>query len=110
MPDEETEAEAGVLSTAVGYVQNAVANLAVRNLGILGGVVLAGLFALSVYNVYMRYNSSRSKRKRQVNKNVVVVERLRDFFPENRDSLTKGQYPRFAGQDGFKPEEISEST
>ena len=37
MPDEETEAEAGVLSTAVGYVQNAVANPAVRNLGILGG-------------------------------------------------------------------------
>ena len=89
MPASESDAEEGVLSTAVGYVQNAVANPAVRNLGILGGVVLAGSFALSVYNVYMRYNSSRSKRKRQVNKNVVVVERLRDFFPENRDSLYK---------------------
>ena len=106
MPDEETEAEAGVLSTAVGYVQNAVANPAVRNLGILGGVVLAGSFALSVYNVYMRYNSSRSKRKRQVNKNVVVVERLRDFFPENRDSLTKGHIRGLQGKTGFKPEEI----
>ena len=55
------------VSTAVAYVQNAVANPAVRNLGILGGVVLAGSFALCVYNVYMRYNSSRSKRRRQVN-------------------------------------------
>ena len=102
----EAEEEAGVLSTAVGYVQNAVANPAVRNLGILGGVVLAGSFALSVYNVYMRYNSSRSKRKRQVNKNVVVVERLRDFFPENRDSLTKGHIRGLQGKTGFKPEEI----
>ena len=106
MPASESDAEEGVLSTAVGYVQNAVANPAVRNLGILGGVVLAGSFALSVYNVYMRYNSSRSKRKRQVNKNVVVVERLRDFFPENRDSLTKGHIRGLQGKTGFKPEEI----
>ena len=106
MPASESDAEEGVLSTAVGYVQNAVANPAVRNLGILGGVVLAGSFALSVYNVYMRYNSSRSKRKRQVNKNVVVVERLRDFFPENRDSLNKGHVRGLQGKTGFKPEEI----
>ena len=53
-----------------------------------------------------RYNSSRSKRKRQVNKNVVVVERLRDFFPDNRDSLTKGHIRGLQGKTGFKPEEI----
>lgn len=55
---------------------------------------------------YRRYNSNRSKRKRQVNKNVVVVERLRDFFPDNRDSLTKGHIRSLQGKTGFKPEEI----
>tara|TARA_B110000503_G_scaffold128970_2_gene200683 strand:- start:2297 stop:2815 length:519 start_codon:yes stop_codon:yes gene_type:complete len=78
------EDDVGALRTAVGYVQSAVQNPAVRNGGILVGCVLAGSFSLSAYNVYMRYNSNKSKRKRQVNKNVVVVERLRDFFPQNR--------------------------
>ena len=100
------EEEASAFGTAVGYVQDAVANPAIRNLGILGLSVLAGSFALSAYNVYMQYNSNKSKRKRQVNKNVVVVERLRDFFPENRDSLNKGHIRGLQGKTGFKPEEI----
>ena len=105
--DEEEEVEdASALSTAVGYVQDAVSNPAVRNLGVLGLSVLAGSFALSVYKVYMKYNSNRSKRKRQVNKNVVVVERLRDFFPDNRDSLTRGHIRGLQGKTGFKPAEI----
>ena len=100
------EEETSAFGTAVGYVQDAVANPAIRNLGILGFSVLAGSFALSAYNVYMRYNSNKSKRKRQVNKNVVVVERLRDFFPENRDSLNRGHVRGLQGKTGFKPEEI----
>lgn len=100
------EEETSAFGTAVGYVQDAVANPAIRNLGILGFSILAGSFALSAYNVYMRYNSSKSKRKRQVNKNVVVVERLRDFFPENRDSLNRGHIRGLQGKTGFKPEEI----
>jgi predicted secreted acid phosphatase len=36
-------------------------------------------------------NSSKSKRGKQVNKNMKIVERLRDFFPDNRDSLTKAR-------------------
>ena len=100
------EEEASAFGTAVGYVQDAVANPAIRNLGILGLSVLAGSFALSAYNVYMQYNSNKSKRKRQVNKNVVVVERLRDFFPENRDSLNRGHIRGLQGKTGFKPEEI----
>ena len=100
------EEEASAFGAAVGYARDAVANPAVRNLGILGFSVLAGSFALSAYNVYMRYNSNKSKRKRQVNKNVVVVERLRDFFPENRDSLNKGHVRGLQGKTGFKPEEI----
>ena len=100
------EEEASAFGAAVGYARDAVANPAVRNLGILGFSVLAGSFALSAYNVYMRYNSNKSKRKRQVNKNVVVVERLRDFFPANRDSLNKGHIRGLQGKTGFKPEEI----
>ena len=100
------EEETSAFGTAVGYVQDAVANPAIRNLGIFGFSILAGSFALSAYNVYMRYNSSKSKRKRQVNKNVVVVERLRDFFPENRDSLNRGHIRGLQGKTGFKPEEI----
>ena len=104
--DEEEVEDASALSSAVGYVQDAVSNPAVRNLGVLGLSVLAGSFALSVYKVYMKYNSNRSKRKRQVNKNVVVVERLRDFFPDNRDSLTRGHIRGLQGKTGFKPAEI----
>ena len=104
--DEEEVEDASALSSAVGYVQDAVSNPAVRNLGVLGLSVLAGSFALSVYKVYMKYNSHRSKRKRQVNKNVVVVERLRDFFPDNRDSLTRGHIRGLQGKTGFKPAEI----
>ena len=104
--EEEEVEDASALSTAVGYVQDAVSNPAVRNLGVLGLSVLAGSFALSVYKVYMKYNSNRSKRKRQVNKNVVVVERLRDFFPDNRDSLTRGHIRGLQGKTGFKPAEI----
>lgn len=100
------EEEASAFGAAVGYARDAAANPAVRNLGILGFSALAGSFALSAYNVYMRYNSNKSKRKRQVNKNVVVVERLRDFFPENRDSLNKGHVRGLQGKTGFKPEEI----
>ena len=104
--DDEDAEDASALSSAVGYVQDAVSNPAVRNLGVLGLSVLAGSFALSVYKVYMKYNSNRSKRKRQVNKNVVVVERLRDFFPDNRDSLTRGHIRGLQGKTGFKPAEI----
>ena len=100
------EEEASAFGAAVGYARDAVANPAVRNLGILGFAALAGSFALSAYNVYMRYNSNKSRRKRQVNKNVVVVERLRDFFPENRDSLNRGHVRGLQGKTGFKPEEI----
>ena len=102
----EEESAISAFGAAVGYARDAAANPAVRNLGILGFSALAGSFALSAYNVYMRYNSSKSKRKRQVNKNVVVVERLRDFFPENRDSLNKGHVRGLQGKTGFKPEEI----
>jgi hypothetical protein len=102
----EEEETGNAFGTAVGYVQDAVANPAIRNLGILGFSILAGSFALSAYNVFMRYNSNKSKRKRQVNKNVVVVERLRDFFPENRDSLNRGHIRGLQGKTGFKPEEI----
>ena len=42
---------------------------------------------------YMRYNASPAKRTRNVKKNMVVVQRLRDFFPDNRDSLTKAGAP-----------------
>jgi hypothetical protein len=103
--DEEEEGESA-LGAAVGAARESLSNPAVRNLGILGLSVLAGSFLLSAYNVYMKYNSNRSKRKRQVNKNVVVVERLRDFFPDNRDSLTRGHIRGLQGKTGFKPPEI----
>ena len=99
---EEEEETTSAFGVAIGKVTDAARNPTVRNVGFLGLAILAGSFALSCYNVYMRYNSTRSKRKRQVNKNVVVVERLRDFFPENRDSLTRGAHPRAARKDGIR--------
>ena len=103
---EEEEETTSAFGVAIGKVTDAARNPTVRNVGFLGLAILAGSFALSCYNVYMRYNSTRSKRKRQVNKNVVVVERLRDFFPENRDSLTRGHIRGLQGKTGFAPPEI----
>ena len=70
------------------------------------GLVLAGTLALSVYKVFLRFNSSRSKRKRQVGKNLVVVEALDKYLPGNRSKLTAGVVRSLAARTGFSPDAL----
>ena len=100
------EEEVSMVQQVTQQVDRAFENRAVKNGAYLGLAILASTFAWSVYKVYMKHNSNRSKRKRQVNKNLVVVERLRDFFPDNRDSLTRGTIRGLEGKTSFSKDEI----
>jgi hypothetical protein len=73
--------------------------------GVLGvaGLVLAGTLALSVYKVFLRFNSSRSKRKRLVGKNLVVVDALSKYLPGDRARLTPGVARSLCARTGFTP-------
>jgi hypothetical protein len=54
--------------------------------------------------VWLRFNSSRSKRRRTVNKNVTVVEELAKYLPGARAALTPGVVRALASRTGFSKE------
>ena len=56
--------------------------------------------------VWLRFNSNRSKRRRQVGKNVVVVEALAAYLPAQRGALTPAVIRRLAGRTGFAADVI----
>ena len=71
-----------------------------------GGLFLAATLAFSVYKVYLRFNSQRSKRKRQVGKNVVVVEALAKYLPAQRSLLTPGVVKSLCARTGFSADSV----
>jgi len=71
-----------------------------------GGLFLATTLAFSVYKVYLRFNSQRSKRKRQVGKNVVVVEALAKYLPAERSRLTPGVVKSLCARTGFSADSV----
>jgi len=81
-------------------------NPGLRNLGGLGFFFLASTFAYSCYKVFRKATSGRAKRKRTVNKNVEVVERLKHFFPLERDSLNRGVVKGLSLKTGYTSAEI----
>ena len=56
--------------------------------------------------VYLRFNSKKSKRRRQVGKNVVVVEALASYLPARRAALTRGVVRSLAMRTGFSADVI----
>jgi hypothetical protein len=56
--------------------------------------------------VYLRFNSKKSKRRRQVGKNVAVVEALASYLPARRDALTRGVVRTLALRTGFSADVI----
>jgi len=73
--------------------------------GALGAaaLVLGGTLALAVYKVFLRFNSSRSKRKRLVGKNLVVVEALGKYLPGARGRLSAAVVRSLCARTGFSP-------
>jgi hypothetical protein len=56
--------------------------------------------------VYLRFNSSRSKRRRTVGKNVAVVDALVKYLPGARAQLTPGVVRSIASRTGFTKDTI----
>ena len=103
--EEEVE-ELTVLGRVTEGVRAASENPGLRNLGALGFFFLASTFAYSCYKVFRKATSGRMRRKRTVNKNVEVVERLKNFFPNERSSVNKGVVRGLALKTGYSSAEI----
>lgn len=78
----------------------------VRNSVYTVGAVLAGTFLYSVVQVVKKYTSKRSKRKRTVGKNMMVIEALNEYLPAARAKLDKGAVGTIRRVTGFKNEVI----
>jgi hypothetical protein len=70
------------------------------------GLVLASTFLFSAYKVWLRFNSSRSKRRRLVGKNAVLVEALSKFLPHRRSQLTEGAVRALSLRTGFSRDAV----
>ena len=103
---EEEYEELTVLGRVSETVRAASENPGVRNLGALGLFFLASTFAFSCYKVFRKATSGSARRKRTVNKNVEVVERLKNFFPHERGSVNKGVVRGIAMKTGYSSAEI----
>ena len=103
--EEEVE-ELTVMGRVSEGLRSASENPGLRNLGGLGFFFLASTFAYSCYKVFRKATSGRAKRKRTVNKNVEVVERLKHFFPHERDSLNRGVVRGLSLKTGYTSAEI----
>jgi len=104
--EEETYEELTVLGRVSETVKAASENEGVRNLAALGLFFLASTFLYSCYKVFRKATSGSERRKRTVNKNVEVVERLKNFFPQERASVNKGVVRGLAMKTGYSTEEI----
>ena len=61
---------------------------AVRNVLGLVSLYFVATFAWSVFKTVRKMVSPRAKKRRQVNKNLTVIETLNEYLPHNRQALT----------------------
>jgi len=96
----------GVQQQVTKSIQKAYENEGIRNLSYVVGFFLAGTLGWSIYKVYRRSTSRRAVRKKTVNKNVLVIERLKPFFPNERESMTRNVAKGIARSTGFTTQEV----
>ncbi len=96
----------GVQQQVTKSIQKAYENEGIRNLSYVVGFFLAGTLGWSIYKVYRRSTSRRAVRKKTVNKNVLVIERLKPFFPNERESITRNVAKGIARSAGFTTQEV----
>jgi len=101
-----TKEKKGVQQQVTKSIQKAYENEGIRNLSYVVGVFLAGTLGWSIYKVYRRSTSRRAVRKKTVNKNVLVIERLKPFFPNERESMTRNVAKGIARSTGFTTQEV----
>ena len=87
-------------------IQKAYENEGIRNLSYVVGVFLAGTLGWSIYKVYQDPRREGRVRKKTVNKNVLVIERLKPFFPNERESMTRNVAKGIARSTGFTTQEV----
>lgn len=98
--EEEVE-EFMVLGRVIEGVCVVSENLGLWNFGALGFFFLASTFAYLCYKVFWKVMSGWMWWKRMVNKNVEVVEWLKNFFFNERSSVNKGVVRGFALKTGY---------
>ena len=96
----------GVQQQVTKSIQKAYENEGIRNLSYVVGFFLAGTLGWSIYKVYRRSTSRRAVRKKTVNKNVLVIERLKPFFPNERESITRNVAKGIARSAEFTTQEV----
>ena len=78
----------------------------VRGVLISGAVFLGVTFLFSCYKVFLRFNSNRSKRRRQVGKNLVVVDALAKYLPGQRERLSPAVVRALCVRTGFSRDSV----
>ena len=78
----------------------------VRGVLLSGAAFLGATFLFSCYKVFLRFNSSRSKRRRQVGKNLVVVDALAKYLPGQRDRLSPAVVRALSVRTGFSRDSV----
>ena len=62
--------------------------------GIVGvGAFAAITLAVAIFNTVKKSRSPHAQRKRNVNKNKMVVERIDEYLPDRREELTPSEHP-----------------
>ena len=74
---------------------------AVRNVLGLVSLYFVGTFLYSTFKVVRKMVSPRAKKRKQVNKNLTVIETLNEYFPSNRDALSPGTLEKIRYVTGF---------
>jgi hypothetical protein len=105
--EEDTDLAPADARTLVTSVATAVNDRpVVRGVLISGACFLGATFLFSCYKVFLRFNSSRSKRRRQVGKNLVVVDALGKYLPGQREKLSPAVVRALSVRTGFSRDSV----
>ncbi|KAK9812867.1 hypothetical protein WJX72_004910 [[Myrmecia] bisecta] len=87
------------------------ARLLPENKLVRGGLAAVGVFLMAytltvVFKVAKKWTSPKAKRKRNVNKNKLVVETINEYLPQRREQLTSGTVRALKMKSSFSSVEI----
>lgn len=71
-----------------------------------GLLVLAGTLAVALWRTYKKSTTSQAQKRRQIDRNRLLVEELRKYFPEARDTLIPSVLRTLQSKTGFTPVEV----
>eukprot|EP00958_Prasinococcus_capsulatus_P017837 scaffold2045_cov404-Prasinococcus_capsulatus_cf.AAC.30 len=113
--EEPVEAQPTLVDNLPGPVKTAVTVVASKyeplpgpvKLGVKAGLVfLGGSLLVALVRYYQKYNSTRQKKLRGINKNVQLINELNSYLPSNRAGLTEGVVRKLRRNLAFTPIDI----